>query len=100
MENIENISAHDGIEKQLRYSLHSIDHDKPMTSGVTIIQFLDIIRQNTLTPYQYWVAIYDEGIREPDGSPAILTTLNMEEWFCNTCRDIDKIDKIIDLAMK
>ena len=79
--NIAKIYKAYGLEENLKYSLHQIDPDVTIESNLTAVKLLNIIQKKSLIPYKHWIAVYDEYVRELDGSVAILQTPNLEEWL-------------------
>jgi len=88
------IYKHYGIEANLRYSLHLIEPDLTVASDITGAKLLNLIKEKSLISYQYWLAVYDNTIRDTDGFPEILETTNLEEWLFDNFNE-ENIDKII-----
>jgi len=64
-----------------------------VASNLTCAKLLNLIKEKSLIPYQYWLAVYDSTIRGTDGFPEILETPGLEEWLVENFGD-DAIDKI------
>jgi len=75
------IYAHYGLDENLRYSVTSIDEDKQVADELTAESLLSFVKQQELTPYKYWIAIYDPEIVDAQNIPDVLETVSLEEWL-------------------
>jgi hypothetical protein len=68
------------INKNLRHTLYTYDHVN-IISNARAHRIVETMKKKDITPYTHWICVYDPEIIDDDGYPAILESLNAEEWL-------------------